>query len=182
MAFREVLSQNILKQREGYAWLIFNQAVRESLQSSEYYFKAQLVHTGSSIQALADDISLPAPALEASVGRWNASVENGEDPDFQRGDLTVPLSNPPFYAIKVTPGVHYCMGGLAINTKSQVLDSQGHPVAGLYAAGEATGGIHGKDRLGGNSLTDAMVFGRIAGKEAAVYAQRKSFPGINRNQ
>ena len=61
------------------------------------------------------------------------------------------------------------MGGLAIDEKARVLDENDNPIDGLYAAGEATGGIHGKDRLGGNSLADAMVFGKIAGREAALY-------------
>jgi succinate dehydrogenase/fumarate reductase flavoprotein subunit len=63
------------------------------------------------------------------------------------------------------------MGGLAINGLSEVLDQSDNPIPGLYAAGEATGGIHGRDRLGGNSLTDALVFGRIAGQNASEYTR-----------
>jgi len=170
MAFREVLSLKILQQKESTAWLVFDRSVRESLQSAEYYFKAQLVREGATIEDLAAELSLSAPVLSASIQRWNKGIATGEDADFHRRDIAVPLVQPPYYAIKVTPGVHYCMGGLAIDSKTRVLDSHDRPIPGLYAAGEATGGIHGKDRLGGNSLTDAMVFGRIAGEEAAFYA------------
>ncbi|KEG08008.1 flavoprotein subunit-like protein [Trypanosoma grayi] len=78
--------------------------------------------------------------------------------------------NAPLYAACITPVVHYTMGGLAVNTKAEVLDSQTkQPIAGLYCAGEAAGGVHGKNRLGGNSLLDCVVFGRVAGTEAARY-------------
>ena len=63
------------------------------------------------------------------------------------------------------------MGGLKINTKTQVLAENGDAIPGLYAAGEVTGGIHGANRLGGNAVADIIVFGRIAGQEAAVFAK-----------
>merc|ERR1719329_421710 len=59
------------------------------------------------------------------------------------------------------------MGGLLIDEHSQVLDAQDAPITGLYAAGEVAGGVHGNNRLGGNSLLDCVVFGRVAGKHAA---------------
>ncbi|EHA18592.1 hypothetical protein ASPNIDRAFT_207611, partial [Aspergillus niger ATCC 1015] len=73
------------------------------------------------------------------------------------------------YVGKVTPVVHFTMGGVVINERSQVLDGQGQPIPGLYAAGEITGGLHGQNRLGGSSLLECAVFGRIAGEEAAAY-------------
>lgn len=63
--------------------------------------------------------------------------------------------------------IHYTMGGIRINELAQAMRADGRPVAGLWAAGEATGGIHGKERLGGNGINDAVVFGRIAGQQAA---------------
>ncbi|MBF9016013.1 MULTISPECIES: flavocytochrome c [unclassified Oceanispirochaeta] len=170
MDFREELSASILNQKDRFAWLIFDQSVRESLKSSEYYISNQLTREGETVGELAEQIVLPASFLSSSLEKWNLSVLNGEDKDFHRRDLRVPLETPPYFAIKVTPGIHYCMGGLAIDEKSRVLDTNGTPLEGLYAAGEATGGIHGMDRLGGNSLTDALVFGEIAGYEAAHYA------------
>ena len=73
-----------------------------------------------------------------------------------------------FYAAKLRLATHHTMGGVRINTQAQVLDRDDAPIDGLFAAGEATGGIHGTNRLGGNGLTDAIVFGRIAGKNAAL--------------
>ncbi len=64
--------------------------------------------------------------------------------------------------------VHHTMGGVEINTKAQAIDRHGKVIPGLYAAGEVTGGIHGSNRVGGNAIADIMVFGRIAGANAAT--------------
>lgn len=73
--------------------------------------------------------------------------------------------------ILVAPAPHTSLGGLRIDTKCRVLDRTGRPIPGLYAAGEVTGGIHGRNRLGGNAGTEVLVFGRIAGKSAAEGAR-----------
>jgi fumarate reductase flavoprotein subunit len=65
------------------------------------------------------------------------------------------------------------MGGVAIDTKAEVLDLQSWPIKGLYAAGEVTGGVHGYNRLGGNAIADTVVFGKIAGENAAENALKK---------
>jgi len=75
----------------------------------------------------------------------------------------------PFYVAIITPVIHYCMGGLEIDVNSAVVGKSGKPIAGLYAAGEVAGGVHGNNRLGGNSLLDCVVFGRVAGKHCARY-------------
>merc|ERR1712032_1007476 len=75
----------------------------------------------------------------------------------------------PFYVAIITPVIHYCMGGLEIDTDSAVLNAQGQAIPGLYAAGEVAGGVHGNNRLGGNSLLDCVVFGRVAGAAATKY-------------
>merc|ERR1711972_366060 len=75
-----------------------------------------------------------------------------------------------FYVAIITPVIHYCMGGLEVDTDSAVIStSTGKAIPGLYAAGEVAGGIHGNNRLGGNSLLDCVVFGRVSGKAAAKY-------------
>merc|ERR1712151_611678 len=75
----------------------------------------------------------------------------------------------PFYVAIITPVIHYCMGGLEIDVNSLVVNAEGKAIKGLYAAGEVAGGIHGNNRLGGNSLLDCVVFGRVAGRHAAKY-------------
>ena len=83
---------------------------------------------------------------------------------------SVVLSTGPFYAIKVTAGVHHTMGGVTINSATEVLKADGTAIPGLFAAGEVTGGVHGANRLGGNAVADFTVFGRIAGAAASKYA------------
>merc|ERR1719498_2147765 len=84
-----------------------------------------------------------------------------------------------FHVAIVTPVIHYCMGGLEIDANSnvvkRVINNRG-PVDGLYAAGEIAGGVHGNNRLGGNSLLDCVVFGRVAGKHCAEYMLGETVP------
>merc|ERR1712083_691096 len=75
----------------------------------------------------------------------------------------------PFYVAIITPVIHYCMGGLEIDVDSACIGSDGKAIPGLYAAGEVAGGVHGNNRLGGNSLLDCVVFGRVAGLAATKY-------------
>jgi len=79
----------------------------------------------------------------------------------------IPIVDGPFYAIPQWPAVHHTMGGLRINKDAQVIDIWGNPIPRLYAAGEGTGGVHGSNRLGGNATPSCIVFGRIAGTNAA---------------
>ena len=82
-------------------------------------------------------------------------------------EMTRPLEKSPFYAVRVTPAIHHTMGGLSVNTETQVLRADGTPIPGLYAAGEVTGGLHGANRLGGNGVADIVVNGRPAGMIAS---------------
>merc|ERR1719353_2617712 len=84
-----------------------------------------------------------------------------------------------FHVAIVTPVIHYCMGGLEIDADSRVVKKVGGEMVaidGLYAAGEIAGGVHGNNRLGGNSLLDCVVFGRVAGKHAAQYILGECVP------
>jgi fumarate reductase flavoprotein subunit len=83
------------------------------------------------------------------------------------------LSKAPFYAIKIAPGIHYTMGGVKININTEALNKEGKPIPGLFAAGEVTGGLHGKNRIGGNSVADIVIFGRQAGIKSAEYVKAK---------
>ncbi|RDW78872.1 putative FAD dependent oxidoreductase [Aspergillus mulundensis] len=83
--------------------------------------------------------------------------------------LSEPQADSVVYVGKVTPVLHFTMGGVLFNEEAQVLDEQGQPIRGLWAAGEVTGGLHGQNRLGGSSLLECAVFGRIAGDQAAAF-------------
>ena len=99
-------------------------------------------------------------------------MEKYQAPDFNRQSMdtvTSDLSKALYYAVQIAPGIHHTMGGVEVNTKSEVIDKDGNPIPGLYAAGEVTGGVHGANRLGGNAITDIVVFGRNAAKNASEY-------------
>merc|ERR1712232_839864 len=105
-------------------------------------------------------------------GSWPAypSGKSGSGKKFYHNIIqgsAVPTE--PFYVAIITPVIHYCMGGLEIDVDSQCIDTQGKKVPGLYAAGEVAGGVHWNNRLGGNSLLDCVVFGRVAGRHACNY-------------
>lgn len=166
MAFRDILSEEMRQQPMGKNFLIFDESIRNGLSAADAYIDMQLTKEAASINELAQILGVDSAALTRSIERYNGFVAGGSDEEFHRRDLPIQLTAP-FYAILVEPGVHYCMGGLPINESAQVLNREGIPIQGLFACGEATGGIHGNNRLGGNSLTDAIVFGRIAGQTAS---------------
>jgi FAD-dependent fumarate reductase len=91
---------------------------------------------------------------------------------FRSWTLEDPTSETTVYVGDVTPVVHYTMGGALINEKSEVLRKDDTPIGGLWAAGEVTGGVHGRNRLGGSSLLECVVFGRIAGDQCAKYIKK----------
>ncbi len=169
MDTRDVVSAAILEQTQGEAFLIFDQGVRKSLASIETYANQHLLKEGATVAELADAINVPAADLEATLKRYNAQQKAGVDDDFGRSaaQLTAALETAPYYAVCVTPAIHHTMGGLSVNTSTQVLKADGTPIPGLYAAGEVTGGLHGANRLGGNGVADIVVNGRLAGIAAA---------------
>ena len=129
-----------------------------------------IVKEYKSLADIAADYKMPADVLAKTVDDFNKAVKAKNDPEFGRyiNNAQVPLTEGPWYASEMSPKVHHCMGGLVTNLKCQVIDiSDGKPVPGLYAAGEATGGVHGAVRLGSCAILDCLVNGRIAGKEAA---------------
>ena len=169
MDTRDVVSAAILKQQTEEAFLIFDQGVRKSLASIETYANQHLLVQGNTISELASLTGIPAESLMQSITRYNEQQKAGVDDDFHRSatEMTAALETPPFYAVRVKPAIHHTMGGLSVNTETQVLKTDGTPIPGLFAAGEVTGGLHGANRLGGNGVADIVVNGRLAGLAAA---------------
>jgi len=104
---------------------------------------------------------MPPAALEQTVARYNSFVDAGKDADFGKPDPKYKIKTPPFYAAWSTPGIHDCVSGLHINAKAQVIDLRGKVIPGLYCGGESAGGFNQ------HGLAKCLVFGRIAGREAA---------------
>ena len=103
--------------------------------------------------------------LKATIEKHNGYIDDGVDLDFGKvmASTMVKIEEGPYYALPQFPSVHHTMGGLVIDTMTQVIDIYGQPIAGLYAAGEVTGGVHGTNRLGSNADADACGFGYISG-------------------
>lgn len=103
----------------------------------------------------------------AAIAEVNQCVDDGVDPAFGKTAFDLKVEEGPFFASPRKPAIHHTMGGLTINTSAEVLDVDGNAIPGLYAAGEVCGGIHAGNRVGGNAVTDCLVFGRIAGESAS---------------
>ena len=167
---RDVVSAAEIAQTGSYSWLIVDQAMLDASATIAGYVKKGLTVSGATYEELAAATGMPAEAFAETMNNWNSYVAAKNDPDFGRVSFAKPLDTAPYYAIKVTAGIHHTMGGVKINTETQVLTADGTAIPGLYAAGEVTGGVHGANRLGGNAVSDFVVFGRIAGEEAADLA------------
>ena len=166
---RDVVSAAEIAQTGSYSWLVIDQAMVDASSVIQGYITKGYTVTGSTYAELADAMGVDADAFTATMEKWNACVEAGKDEEFGRTSFANPLNTAPYYAIKVTAGIHHTMGGLTINSDTQVLAGDGAVIDGLYAAGEVTGGVHGANRLGGNAVADFTVFGRIAGQQASAY-------------
>ncbi|GIP68321.1 flavocytochrome c [Lactiplantibacillus pentosus] len=154
------------------AYLIFDRGIRDRVKAVEFYDHIGLVKTGADLAALATEAGLDADTLTQTVADWNQAVANQADTAFKRTTgMDRDIAKGPFYAIHIAPAVHYTMGGVGINPATQVLDKQDQPINGLFAAGEVVGGLHGNNRIGGNSIAETVIFGRQAGQQMFKYLQ-----------
>ena len=168
---RDAVSAAILKQKDGVAYLFFDSDMQKSLKATNKYIKQSYCVSGATIEEVAGKMGVPAAELQASIDAWKKGKAAGKDA-FGRADMPRNLDQAPFYAIMVTPAVHHTMGGIKIDSKTQVYNTKGQVVPGLFAAGEITGGVHGGNRLGGNAQADIVTFGRIAGQQSYIYAMQ----------
>ena len=166
---RDVVSAAEIAQPDSFSWLVVDQKMVDASSVIQGYINRGLMLSGDTYEALAEALGIPADAFAATMATWNGYVAEKSDPDFGRTSFANPLDTAPYYAVKVTAGIHHTMGGLKIDTATRVIDTEGNAIPGLFAAGEVTGGVHGGNRLGGNAVADFVVFGRIAGNEAAAY-------------
>ncbi|EHY32002.1 flavocytochrome c [Sutterella parvirubra] len=180
-AARDVLANAIIKQPKGTYWIVVNKVrypARDWVDANGATIR-DMVALGSVVEAdslddLAKKTGMDAGKLKVSIDGYNKIVKDGaKDPlgfvANNKADTT--LTEGPWYACQKVVTVHHTMGGIKINTKAEVIGTDGKVIPGLYAAGEVTGGIHGSNRLGGNAIADVMLFGRTAGVEAAAFAK-----------
>jgi len=168
----------ILNQPGRIAYCIFdaNLAERELVYCLHREFEP--LEAGS-LEQLAENLNIPPDRLMQTMATYNAAVQPGEfNPEIRDGKHTsgispqksnwaVAVDTPPFFAFPVTGGITFTLGGLRIDPRARVLDTEDRAMPGLYAAGELIGGLFHDNYPGGASLIRSLVFGRIAGKEAA---------------
>jgi succinate dehydrogenase/fumarate reductase flavoprotein subunit len=176
---------NMLKKAGGRAWLIFDEAGRNSLDPAYASWTPQKIlaevaagrsFSGEDPAELASRIGVPPAALAASIERWNATLPAGTDPEFGRSDSLAAhghpapdaMVKPPYYAVRYQPvQLVQTHAGLEIDERARVISKVGQVIHGLFAAGESGGGVLGKHYVGATSLSNALTMGRIAGQSAA---------------
>lgn len=167
-ARRDVICNAIIQQPGGFYWMIHDSKnIDPDSAMVDNYLKGSYLHKADTLEELAAIIEVPVEALVASVEQYNDSVETGVDKVADRELFVETIDEGPFFAAKRVASAHHTMGGVEIDTEARVYYEDGTVVEGLFAAGEVTGAIHGSNRVGGNAVVDTVVFGRIAGYNAA---------------
>ena len=171
---RDVLSEAILNQTGRYCWVLWNDkigsisnTVKAHANEYEAFTKQGVMTTCDDLKCIADFTKIPFDQLQKTVKRVSDMAGKGNDKDFNHRAGLMDMQQGKYYVIKAVPSTHHTMGGVRINEKAEALTAEGKVIPGLWAAGEVTGVTHGTNRLGGNAYTDIIVFGRIAGAEAA---------------
>lgn len=188
------VSPGIVRDNGNSVWNVFDETARLALPAGYAHWTPQRVEddarsgamlSAMTLEELASKMHVPVDRLVASVTRWNEQLPKGSDPDFLRqtvmhnkGDDKPldPIAQAPFYAARTCPAELVCTHtGMVIDNEARVRDAHGAIITGLYAAGEAGGGILGNRYVGGgNSVANAITMGRIAGISAASDATRLS--------
>jgi len=152
-----------------YRLVLNSKGAKEIEWHCKHYEGRKLMKFFANGNALAKEIACSTADLEKTFKVYNEGAAANKDAHGKKYFDNMPFDiKDSFYVAVVTPIVHYCMGGLKVDAKAQVMTSTA-VIPGLYAAGEVAGGVHGINRLGGNSLLDCVVFGRVAGATAAAY-------------
>ncbi len=175
---RDKVSQGELEQAGSSVWILFDEKVHENFTATNKYINNGYVKQGDTIEDLAKAIEVDEATLVATIDKYNSDIKGNVADEYGRATGLELVDMAPFFAIKVAPGVHHTMGGVKINTNTEVLAEDGNIIEALYAAGEVTGGIHGGNRIGGNAVADIIVFGRQAGQVAGKYAMDNGGHGI----
>lgn len=128
------------------------------------------IQEADTLEGLADKIGVPPAALVQTVAEFNAAVQGEAAPGAKpaKAKIAFKVATPKFYAFApLVPGITLTFGGIRINAAAQVQEGDGRVIPGLYAAGECAGGLFYDDYIGGASLANCVVMGRIAGASAA---------------
>ncbi len=169
LATRDHVSEVMQKNKGPFRLVLNGKSSKEIEWHCKHYVGRGLMKRFTGAE-LAKEIGCPVSRLEETLRKYNEVAKKGVDEYGKKFFQNVPYEmNDTYHVAIVTPLIHYCMGGVAIATDASVVTKSGDKISGLFAAGETTGGVHYKNRLGGSSLTDCVVFGKVAGESAARY-------------
>lgn len=173
LSTRRIVSDAITALKEKSAYLVFDSQVKKRVKAVDFYQKQGLVVEAKTLEELAKKLNVKENDLKQMLEKWNQAVEKKQDSEFGRKTgMERELNQAPYYAIHIAPAIHYTMGGLHIDKQTHVLDKSGNVISGLFACGEVCGGLHGNNRIGGNSISETIIFGRQAGMQAAVESKK----------
>ncbi len=166
---RDYVSGEMNKGRGPFRLILNGKASKEIEWHCKHYVGRGIMKRFNNGAEVAREIGVSPQKLAQTFAAYNRAAQTKQCPFGKKffHNLPLDMNDTTFHVAQVCTVVHYTMGGLRINNESQVTNANGMPVAGLYAAGEVAGGIHGRNRLGGNSLLDCVVFGRVAGDTAS---------------
>ena len=134
--------------------------------------KGNILFSGSTVAEVAEKAGINAENLEKTIEKYNTYAEKGYDDDFGRTRLMKAFTGGTYYIFETTPYIMITEGGPLMNVKAQVLNAEGNPIPGLYEAGEIVGTANafGRTTIGGTGNTGNLVWGKLAGENAAKYA------------
>lgn len=168
----ETVTRAIFEQGD-WCWLVGDRNVAAAAPQMRYLILHESVIVARDADELAARIGVNSSVLRGTLEDYRNGAAQGHDA-FGRDTFATDLTHSPLYALRVRPAIHCTPGGIRIDKDARVIDKDGHPIRGLYAAGEVTGGVHGRRRLEDTALTDAVVFGLTAGRNAAVLSRSAS--------
>ncbi|MCL2889377.1 MAG: flavocytochrome c, partial [Eggerthellaceae bacterium] len=146
---RDVVSAAEWEQTDGFAYAIFDHTTYLGNPSIENKFvKNDLVLIGNTFEELSEKMGADKENFLDTMTAYNSAIKDNKPDPFGRASARLLIEKAPYYAVKIAPGIHHTMGGLCIDIQTRVLNANGEPIPGLFAAGEVTGGIHGGNRIG----------------------------------
>lgn len=168
-SWKEV-SEAILQQPKREMWAITDSQSQKGA-SLGIKLMNKVIKKADSVEEMASQMKVPRKILKETLETYNQYAREGKDPLFGKNQFTQTIDRPPYYFGKERLGVHFCCGGIKLNKNAEVVKTSGEIIPGLYVCGEASGGPHGHDRMGGVALMSAFVFGRIAGRQATAFGR-----------
>ena len=170
------------KQKEAKKWpirLVLNSKASNVLDFHTRHYSGRGLMKKMSGKQLAKEIGCSEDALQKTFTDYNAIADGKKkDPFGKKFFHNLPFDiDDTFHVAVMEPVLHFTMGGIEINDKAEVLNSEGKPFDSLYACGELAGGVHGANRLGGSSLLGCVVYGRVAGSSASQFLFQKVITG-----